>query len=94
MGATDSKTSVSHGNDHLQVWSGHLDPGGISERPAMKAMKRMGVKKCVEKTGTTYIGNNNNFFPGKSHTRKGLIQRMKNLLMRTSGAEHGWTAAV
>jgi hypothetical protein len=94
MGAADPQTAVTHGNDHFQIRPGHFDSGGISERPPMKAMKRMGVKKSIEQAGAADVANDNNIFSGKPHIRQSLVQAMKHLLVGAPGTEHGRAVAV
>jgi hypothetical protein len=51
-------------------------------------VQSVGMKKCIKKTGTPDIGNNNNLFSAQAHILKGFVKAMGNPFMGATGTKY------
>jgi hypothetical protein len=60
----------------------------------VKPVQRVGMKKCIKKTGTPDIGNNNDLFSTQAHILKGLVKAMGNPFMGATRTKYRRPAGI
>ena len=94
MGAADAQPAVAHGDDDLQVRTGHLDAGGVSQRPAVQAVEGMGVKESIEKARAADIGDDGHILATVSHRNQGFVQGTQHLVVGAARTENRRPACI
>lgn len=88
MGSADPQPAVAHGDDHLEVRPGELEPHRVGQSPAVEAMEGMGVEKGVEQARAADVADQGHVRPGQPQGNQGPVEGVDHPLMGAPRTEN------